>query len=56
MKCGLDITQEVDYTNKDLLLKPYKCPKDDCDSTKFKCLEVESKLIRVFDLKQIMRQ
>jgi DNA replicative helicase MCM subunit Mcm2 (Cdc46/Mcm family) len=49
MKCGLDFTQEVDYANQDLLLKPYKCPKDDCDSTKFKCLEVNSKSIRVFE-------
>jgi DNA replicative helicase MCM subunit Mcm2 (Cdc46/Mcm family) len=41
-KCNLDFKNEVNYGLEDLMVKPYKCPKKDCDSNKFKIIELDS--------------
>lgn len=38
-KCNHEFTQKTDYSHKDLLVRPSKCPNNDCQSDKFKVLE-----------------
>ena len=46
IKCGLEFNNDIDYGHQDLMVKPVKCAKPNCDSNKFKCIELDSKLIR----------
>ena len=41
-KCGMEFTVEIDFGTVDLLVRPVKCPKEDCPSDKFKIVNSES--------------
>ncbi len=43
LKCNTQFISEIDYGCRDLLVKPAKCPNNDCDSNRFKSVDVDSK-------------